>query len=96
MTGVCNTFSTDCSSLVLNPIVSNPYSRNRDNKQLSHYNPVGDPFHEGQVKSTKAMSAMNRGTTFKFSGFYQGDSLRPKGRLRSKRGENYYELLIKP
>ena len=41
------------------------------------------------------MSAANRGTTFKCSGFYQYDSLRLKRRLRGKRGENYYELLIK-
>ena len=33
-------------------------------------NPVGDPFYEGQVKSTKAISATNRGTTLKFLGFY--------------------------
>ena len=78
-----------------NPIVSNPYSRNEDNKRLSHYNPVGDPFCVGQVESTKAMSAANRGTTFKCLGFYQCDSLRPKSRLRDKRGENYYELLVK-
>ena len=41
------------------------------------------------------MSAMNRSATFRCSGFYQSDSLKPKGRLRSKRGENYYELLVK-
>ena len=58
-------------------------------------NPVGDPFHKGRVESTEAMSAMNRGATFRCSGFYQDDSLKPKGRLRGKRGENYYELLIK-
>ena len=58
-------------------------------------NPVGDPFRKGRIESTKAMSATNRGTTFKFSGFYPSDSLRPKCRLRGKRGENYYELLVK-
>ena len=41
------------------------------------------------------MSAMNRGATFKYSGFYQNDSLKPKSRLRDKRGENYDELLVK-
>ena len=34
------------------------------------------------------MSAMNRGATFKCSGFYQDDSLRLRSRLRDKRGEN--------
>ena len=58
-------------------------------------NPVGDPFHKGRVKNTKAMSATNRGATFKCSGFYQDDSLKLKGRLRGKRGENYYELPVK-
>ena len=41
------------------------------------------------------MSAANRGATFECSGFYQGDSLKPKNRLRDKRGENYDELLVK-
>ena len=41
------------------------------------------------------MSAANRGTTFKCSGFYQYDSLKPEDRLRGKRGENYDELLVK-
>ena len=41
------------------------------------------------------MSAVNRGATFKCSGFYQEDSLRLKSRLRGKRGENYDELLVK-
>ena len=41
------------------------------------------------------MSAANRDATFKCSGFYRNDSLRPKGRLRGKRGENYDELLVK-
>ena len=41
------------------------------------------------------MSAANRGATFKRSGFYRCDSLRLKGRLRGKRGENYDELLVK-
>ena len=55
-------------------------------------NLVGDPFCEGQVESTKAMSATNRGATFRCSGFYRDDSLGPKSRLRGKRGENYYEF----
>ena len=58
-------------------------------------NPVGDPFRVGRIESTKAMSAVNRGATFKCSGFYQEDSLKLKGRLRDKRGENYDELLDK-
>ena len=41
------------------------------------------------------MSAANRGATFKCLGFYQGDSLKLKSRLRGKRGENYDELLVK-
>ena len=41
------------------------------------------------------MSAANRDATFEFSGLYQEDSLKPKGRLRGKRGENYDELLVK-
>ena len=54
-----------------------------------------NPFHVGRVESTKAMSATNRSATFRCSGFYQNDSLRPENRLRGKRGENYDELLIK-
>ena len=71
------------------------YSRSQYKKRLYHYNPVVDPFRVGRVESTKAMSAANRGATFECSGFYQGDSLRPKRRLRGKRGENYDELLDK-
>ena len=41
------------------------------------------------------MSAANRGATFRRLGFYQDDSLKPKNRLRDKRGENYDELLVK-
>ena len=63
-------------------------SRNQDKKRLSHYNPVGDPFHVGWVESTKAMSAANRGAIFRCSGFYRYDSLKPEDRLRGKRGEN--------
>ena len=36
----------------------------------THYNPVGNPFHEGRVESTKAMSATNGGESqgyFKYS-----------------------------
>ena len=82
----------------MSPIVSNTNSvdsRNQDKKHLSHFNLVGDPFHVGRVESTKAMSAANRGATFKRSGFYQDDSLKLKGRLRGERGENYDELLVK-
>ena len=71
------------------------YSRSQYKKRLYHYNPVGDPFRVGRVESTKAVSAANRGATFEFLGFYQCDSLRPKRRLRGKRGENYDELLVK-
>ena len=84
--------------MCVNPIVSNTnsvYSRNQYKKRLYHYNPVGDPFRVGQVKSTKAMSATNRGATLECSGFYQDDSLKSQSRLRGKRGENYDELLVK-
>ena len=80
---------------MLNPIVSNLYSRNKITNGYPTVNPVGDPFHEGQVESTKAMSATNRDVTLRCSGFYRCDSLKPEDKLRDKRGENYYELLVK-
>ena len=71
------------------------FSRSQYKKHLYHYNLVGDPFHVGRVESTKAMSAVNRGATFRLFRILSDDSLRSESRLRGKRGENYNELLIK-